>query len=77
MLPSNPTDDDQGGSDMFRVLRAIALIDTLRLAACVVPPPTGPSVMAMPARGKTFEEFQHDDAAWVFWMIWGGASAVD
>jgi hypothetical protein len=32
------------------------------LSACAVAPPTGPSVMALPAQGKSFEQFQQDDA---------------
>jgi peptidoglycan hydrolase-like protein with peptidoglycan-binding domain len=31
------------------------------LVGCAVPPPTGPSVMALPAQGKTLAEFQQDD----------------
>jgi hypothetical protein len=34
---------------------------TVLVAGCVAAPPTGPSVMALPAQGKTFEQFQHDD----------------
>ena len=37
----------------------IALIAT----ACAVPPPAGPSVMALPGQGKNFEAFQQDDVA--------------
>ena len=33
----------------------------IALAACAVPPPAGPSVMALPGEGKTFEAFQQDD----------------
>src|SRR5579883_1514816 len=36
---------------------------TLALSACTVPPPTGPSVMALPGQGKSFEAFQQDDMA--------------
>jgi hypothetical protein len=35
----------------------------LATSGCAVPPPTGPSVMALPAQGKSFAEFQHDDAS--------------
>ena len=38
------------------------LIAALALSACAVAPPTGPSVMALPAKGKSFEQFQQDDA---------------
>jgi len=37
-----------------------ALCGTLALAACAVAP-TAPSVMALPAEGKSFEAFQQDD----------------
>ncbi|HYB10464.1 MAG TPA: glycine zipper family protein [Alphaproteobacteria bacterium] len=47
---------------MPRVSPAIAVLGALALAGCVTPPPTGPSVAAMPAQGKTFEQFQQDDA---------------
>lgn len=33
----------------------------LALGACAVAPPAGPTVMAIPGRGKTFAEFQRDD----------------
>lgn len=33
------------------------------LAACVVLPPEGPSVMTLPGRGQSFEQFRADDAA--------------
>lgn len=32
------------------------------LGGCAVAPPTGPSVVAMPAQGKSFEQFRADDA---------------
>jgi len=47
---------------MSRFTPAIAMIGTLALGACAVAPPTGPSVMALPAQGKSFEQFQQDDA---------------
>jgi outer membrane lipoprotein SlyB len=40
-----------------------AVIAVLALAGCAVAPPSGPSVMAMPGQGKSFEAFQGDDAA--------------
>ena len=46
---------------MLRPSAAIALVSALAVGACAVPPPTGPSVMALPAKGKSFEEFQQDD----------------
>jgi len=33
----------------------------LALAACTVPPVSGPTVTAMPGQGKSFEQFQADD----------------
>ena len=48
---------------MSRVSPTIAPVIALVLTACAVPPPTGPSVMALPAKGKTFEEFQRDDTS--------------
>jgi len=47
---------------MLRVSSAIAFVGTLALVACAVLPPTGPSFMALPAQGKSFEAFQQDDA---------------
>ena len=47
---------------MLRVASPIALLGALALGACAVAPPTGPSVMALPAQGKSFEQFQQDDA---------------
>ena len=41
---------------------AAALIGPLALAACVVPPPAGPSVMALPKQGEDFGRFQAQDA---------------
>ena len=38
------------------------LLAALAVSACAVAPPTGPSVMALPAQGKSFEQFQQDDA---------------
>jgi uncharacterized protein YcfJ len=42
--------------------RSTALIAVLTVAACSEAPPSGPSVMALPATGKTLESFQQDDA---------------
>src|SRR5689334_9172036 len=47
---------------MHRATTSIALlIAALALSACAVAPPTGPSVMTLPAKGKSFEQFQQDD----------------
>jgi hypothetical protein len=49
---------------MHRAATSIALlIAALALSACAVAPPSGPSVMALPAKGKSFEQFQQDDAS--------------
>jgi len=34
---------------------------TMALSACAVPPPAGPTVMALPGQGKDFAAFQQDD----------------
>jgi len=33
----------------------------LALGGCVVAPPSGPSVMALPGEGRSFEQFRNDD----------------
>lgn len=40
---------------------ALALVSALLLAGCATTP-TGPSVMALPGSGKSFDQFRHDDA---------------
>ena len=45
---------------MPRVTPCLVLGGTLLLAACAAPPP-GPSVMALPGQGKSFDQFQRDD----------------
>ena len=47
----------------------------LALSGCV-PPPTGPTVMALPGHGKSFEAFQQDDVACrqYAWQQIGGAA---
>jgi hypothetical protein len=40
---------------------ALALLAPLSLAACAVAPPTGPSVLALPAKGKDMQTFQAED----------------
>jgi hypothetical protein len=47
---------------MRSALSATCVASALALSACAVAPPTGPSVMALPAQGKSFEAFQTDDA---------------
>ncbi|MGC8475730.1 MAG: glycine zipper family protein [Acetobacteraceae bacterium] len=41
---------------------AIAIAATAALGACTVAPPTGPTVMALPGKGKSFSVFRQDDA---------------
>ncbi len=43
-------------------LFSLALLPALALGACTVAPPSGPSIVAMPGHGKTFPQFQQDDA---------------
>jgi OmpA family protein len=52
----------QGNSAMSRTLRLAALLGTLAIGACAVGPPPGPSVAALPAKDKSIEAFQQDDA---------------
>lgn len=48
---------------MYRATASVTpLVAALALSACAVAPPLGPSVMALPAQGKSFEQFQQDDA---------------
>ena len=47
---------------MLRVGSYVALAGVLGVAACAVAPPAGPSFAAMPGNGKSFEQFQGDDA---------------
>jgi hypothetical protein len=46
---------------MHPIASFIAVAGALALGACAVPP-TGPSVMVLPAQGKNFADFQQDDA---------------
>ncbi len=46
---------------MRRVKEIAVLAGTLALGACAVAPPAGPSVMALPAKDKSFADFQQDD----------------
>jgi hypothetical protein len=47
---------------MRRVTLSLVVAPTLALGACAVAPPQGPSVMALPPQGKSFDTFQQDDA---------------
>ncbi len=46
---------------MTRAISALGVGSLLALSACAVAPPQGPSVMALPAQGKSFAAFQQDD----------------
>jgi hypothetical protein len=46
---------------MTRVIPVVGLVSVLAVSACAVAPPAGPSVMALPPAGKSFEAFQQDD----------------
>ncbi|MBV9756254.1 MAG: hypothetical protein JO047_04305 [Alphaproteobacteria bacterium] len=45
---------------MRHVIPCLALGGAVALAACAAPPP-GPSVLAMPGQGKSFDQFQRDE----------------
>jgi len=54
------------------------LAAALALGGCVVPPPQAPSVLAMPGEGKSYPQFQQDDAycrQTAYQSTGGGASA--
>jgi hypothetical protein len=63
---------------MFKLLRFSPLLALLTVAACTTIP-TGPSVMAMPGTGKSFDQFRGDDAdcRQYAYSQAGGASAND
>jgi hypothetical protein len=63
---------------MPRLTPFIVLAGTLAVGACVAVPPAGPSVMALPPQGKSFAQFQHEDAycRQVGTQQTGGASAA-
>ena len=46
---------------MRRIITRVIPTAALALSACAVAPPPGPSVMALPGQGKSFEAFQQDD----------------
>lgn len=48
---------------MKRVLALASLGGVLLLSGCVVLPPSGPSLQALPGSRQSFEQFQFDDAA--------------
>lgn len=52
---------------MKRTLKLASLLAALALAGCVVMPPAGPSLPALPGSRLSFEQFQIDDAACRQW----------
>jgi hypothetical protein len=50
-----------GTCEMTRAISALGVAAVLALSACAVAPPQGPSVMALPPQGKSFDLFQQDD----------------
>ncbi len=46
---------------MARAISFVGVASVLALSACAVAPPQGPSVLALPPQGKTFQAFQQDD----------------
>ena len=46
---------------MSHITGLLLLGTVFTLGACAVPPPAGPSVMALPGQGKDFSAFQQDD----------------
>jgi hypothetical protein len=46
---------------MIRITSLLASASLLALGACAVAPPPGPTVAALPGKGKTFEAFRQDD----------------
>jgi Glycine-zipper domain len=47
---------------MASTLRLASVLALLSLGACAVGPPAGPSVAALPEKGKSIEAFQQDDS---------------
>jgi hypothetical protein len=65
---------------MRRFAPLIAVTGMLALGACAMPPPTGPSVVALPASGKDLSQFQQEDAscrAYASQLIGTGAGASE
>src|SRR3954447_24284376 len=64
---------------MSRLAPCLFVVTAFTAGACTVAPPAGPSVMAMPGQGKSFEAFQQDDGTCrqYAWQQTGGASRAD
>ena len=57
--PTRHIQREDEDTKIMRKLGAIALLaGSVSLSACVVAPPTGPEVVAMPGQGKTLPQFQ-------------------
>jgi len=59
----DPGEPPSGDIVMRRLLSVVPVTGLLALAGCVVAPPTGPSVMALPPQNKNFAQFQQEDTA--------------
>ena len=46
---------------MHRVGLPVVLAGAVMLSGCVVAPPSGPSVMALPGQGKSYDAFRQED----------------
>ena len=60
----------------MRASAALVAVSGLLLTACATVP-AGPSVMALPGTGKTFEQFQGDDGACRQWALQQSGVASD
>src|SRR5258708_31071862 len=66
-------------TEMAWMARWITLAGGLLPGACAVGPPTGASVMALPAKGKDLAQFQNDDLSCrqYAWNQIGGTAPAD
>ncbi len=48
---------------MLKKITGFALLPLLALGACTAAPPSGPTIVSMPGQGKSWDQFQADDAA--------------
>ncbi len=65
MVKSRGVDTTGIAGSLFRktlTASCLSLTSVLALSACAIAPPEGPQVMAMPGAGKTFAEFEEDNA---------------
>jgi hypothetical protein len=60
----------------MRASAALVAVSGLLLTACATVP-SGPSIMALPGSGKTFDEFQSDDGNCRQWAFQQSGSAAD